>query len=59
VPLAGSRTFVLNCPAQVNIGEQKPEASLPFNMTTVSTFELPWRPAFLPDGRMPITEKIG
>ncbi len=45
--------------AQVNAGEQKPEASMPFNMTTVATFELPWRMAFLPDGRMLITEKIG
>src|SRR5579864_9694977 len=45
--------------AQVNIGAQKPEASLPFTMTTVSTFELPWRLAFLPDGRMLITEKVG
>jgi aldose sugar dehydrogenase len=45
--------------AQVNAGEAKPEASVPFNMTTVSTFELPWRIAFLPDGRMLITEKIG
>ena len=45
--------------AQVNMGEQKPEASLPFNMTTVNTFELPWRIAFLPDGRMLITEKVG
>ncbi len=45
--------------AQVNAGEAKPEASLPFTMTTVSTFELPWRIAFLPDGRMLITEKIG
>src|ERR1700690_2575763 len=45
--------------AQVNIGEQKPEASLPFTMTTVTTFELPWRLAFLPDGRMLITEKVG
>src|SRR5690349_15707557 len=45
--------------AQVNIGEQKPEASLPFTMTTVAQFELPWRLAFLPDGRMLITEKIG
>src|ERR1700726_2153498 len=45
--------------AQVNAGEQKPEASLPFTMTTVSTFELPWRLAFLPDGRMLITEKVG
>ncbi len=45
--------------AQVNIGEQKPEASLPFTMTTVATFNLPWRLAFLPDGRMLITEKPG
>jgi len=45
--------------AQVNVGERKPEAGLPFTMTTVATFELPWRLAFLPDGRMLITEKIG
>src|SRR5579862_9488120 len=45
--------------AQVNAGETKPEATLPFNMTTVATFELPWRIAFLPDGRMLITEKVG
>src|ERR1700730_12643613 len=45
--------------AQVNVGEQTPEASWPFTMTTVSTFELPWRLAFLPDGRMLVTEKVG
>jgi glucose/arabinose dehydrogenase len=45
--------------AQVNVGEQKPEASLPFTMTTVATFKLPWRLAFLPDGRMLITVKPG
>ncbi len=45
--------------AQVNIGELKPEPSLPFTMTTVGTFELPWRIAFLPDGRMLVTEKVG
>jgi glucose/arabinose dehydrogenase len=45
--------------AQVNAGEQKPEAGLPFNMTTVATFKLPWRIAFLPDGRMLVTEKPG
>src|SRR4051812_46597292 len=45
--------------AQVNVGDQKPEATLPFQMTTTATFELPWRIAFLPDGRMLVTEKIG
>src|SRR6202451_2218041 len=45
--------------AQVNIGEQKPEASMPFTLTTVATFGLPWRIAFLPDSRMLITEKVG
>jgi len=44
---------------QVNVGEQKPEAGLPFTMTTVTTFKYPWRLAFLPDGRMLITEKVG
>src|SRR6187399_1565084 len=45
--------------AQVNAGKQAPEASVPFNMTTVATFTLPWRIAFLPDGRMLVTEKVG
>jgi len=45
--------------AQVNVGEQKPEPTLPFTMTTVATFKLPWRLAFLPDGRMLVTEKPG
>ena len=45
--------------AQVNAGTQKPEPSLSFTMTQVATFNLPWRIAFLPDGRMLITEKVG
>src|SRR5215218_899 len=45
--------------AQINMGEQKAEATLPFTMTTTSTFGLPWRIAVLPDGRMLVTEKIG
>ncbi|MFN9430918.1 MAG: PQQ-dependent sugar dehydrogenase [Acidobacteriota bacterium] len=45
--------------AQLNVGTQKPEPSLPFKMTTTATFSLPWRIAFLPDGRMLVTEKIG
>src|SRR4029078_4053447 len=45
--------------AQVNAGEIKPEATLPFTMTQVAEFKLPWRIAFLPDGRMLVTEKVG
>src|SRR6187200_2280074 len=45
--------------AQVNAGTLKPEADLPFTMTQVATFNRPWRIAFLPDGRMLITEKVG
>jgi len=45
--------------AQVNAGEQKPLTDLPFTMTSVATFNLPWRIAFLPDGRMLVTEKVG
>jgi glucose/arabinose dehydrogenase len=45
--------------AQTNAGALKPEASLPFTMTKVADFNLPWRIAFLPDGRMVVTEKVG
>src|SRR4249920_3789933 len=45
--------------AQINAGERPPESSLPFTMTQVATFNLPWRIAFLLDGRMLITEKVG
>ncbi len=45
--------------AQVNAGAQAPEASVPFTVTEVATFNLPWRIAFLPDGRMLVTEKTG
>jgi glucose/arabinose dehydrogenase len=45
--------------AQTNAGEQKPDPDLPFNITQVASFDLPWRIAFLPDGRMLVTEKVG
>ncbi len=45
--------------AQINAGDKKPEADLPFTMTQVAEFKLGWRIAFLPDGRMVVTEKVG
>lgn len=45
--------------AQTNAGNQKPDPDLPFNVTKVASFDLPWRIAFLPDGRMLVTEKVG
>lgn len=45
--------------AQTNAGEQKADPELPFTITRVASFDLPWRIAFLPDGRMLVTEKVG
>ena len=46
--------------AQVNMGDQKAEASVPFTMTKVASFETQiWRIAFMPDGRFLATEKGG
>src|SRR5215469_18138523 len=50
---------VTGASAQTNAGEQKPEADPPFTVTQVTTLSLPWKIAFLPDGRMLITEKTG
>jgi glucose/arabinose dehydrogenase len=45
--------------AQINAGNQPSDTKLPFNVTQITTLNLPWRIAFLPDGRMLITEKVG
>jgi glucose/arabinose dehydrogenase len=62
VKMALAATLISAAPAayaQVNLGDKKPEAALPFTMTQVATFNLPWRLAFLADGRMLVTEKVG
>lgn len=45
--------------AQTNAGTLQPEATRPFEMVKVAEFNRPWRLAFLPDGRMLVTEKVG
>jgi aldose sugar dehydrogenase len=59
--VAGLVLALMSIPAgaQINAGLQKPEAELPFKIDQVTTLDLPWRMAFLPDGRMLITEKVG
>jgi aldose sugar dehydrogenase len=45
--------------AQINAGNLPADNNLPFKLTEVASFDLPWRLAFLPDGRMLVTEKVG
>jgi glucose/arabinose dehydrogenase len=45
--------------AQVNSGGNKPSATQPFTVTEVTKLRMPWKLAFLPDGRMLVTEKPG
>ena len=45
--------------AQISNGARAPETSVPFVMTRAASFNRPWRIAFLPDGRMLVTERVG
>lgn len=45
--------------AQAPIIGSRPAAAKPFMATEVATFDSPWALAFLPDGRMLVTEKAG
>ncbi|MHA6646125.1 PQQ-dependent sugar dehydrogenase [Mesorhizobium sp. A623] len=43
----------------INAGDRAASTSLPFTAQTVAEFDTPWAIAFLPDGRMLVTEKPG
>ncbi|WP_273792864.1 PQQ-dependent sugar dehydrogenase [Brucella anthropi] len=43
----------------VNAGGRRAEAKAPFTATPVAEFDTPWAIAFLPDGRLLLTEKGG
>lgn len=45
--------------AEVNAATSPASASRPFKVTTIARFDTPWAIAFLPDGRMLVTEKGG
>ncbi len=45
--------------AEVNAGNNRPSPSRPFQAKEVAVFDTPWAIAFLPDGRLVVTQKGG
>ena len=57
--LALAGLTALPAQAEENFGDARPNPVKPFTVTPVATFDYPWAIAFLPDGRMLVTEKPG
>ena len=45
--------------AALAMGSAQAQDNLPFNVTEITSFDEPWAMAFLPDGRLLVTEKKG
>jgi len=60
--IVAANTFLHSQPAyaeSINAGERSSSASRPFTSKVFAEFDMPWAIAFLPDGRMLITERHG
>lgn len=58
--LAAALIFTSAAPAQsINAGDRPASTTRPFTVQAVADFDTPWAIAFLPDGRMLVTEKPG
>ncbi len=58
--LVATLVFQSGAQAQrINAGDRAPSATVPFTTQAVADFDTPWALAFLPDGRMLVTEKPG
>src|SRR5690348_5005000 len=56
-----SRNKILSVAAAMAVAATAPAfpQSLPFTVTEIADFDVPWAMAFLPDGRMLVTEQRG